>query len=525
MDKLEASLVQVKDGLAKLRKDREEAGLAAKKVAAAGKEDEDRITARNLFEGRIESAKLEEADILNRIASLGGSTGQASQLKQVSLPSSSKGQLPAGAKNLNQSPVLASIPVGSRVKGHSKAMLPDVRQGLRKVGDYREATPAEMELFVALDVNGATFSGTLEGEVQIKEEKCVTWMWPGYDGDRHANDDLGALDVAVRAKVWEFRTKNIWGNYHKLKDYKIRQTGAVKWTEMEMWKIAALRSIVLDNDLAHPDEEPTAHYAQYKHCEWLDAADDVTVDKAFWNAVNAKECFTWFKNVRMAFGTITSLVAYFFRTRGHHFQDSFADRYNEIWRNCQIPTLPENPGLNWEFIARESLKAIYPHILDDAWGQWVAANAVSGALVKRYHSPAAGTAILVSLRAGLDDVSIPFPLIVNSMRPQIMSLVAAENMVKINRWAGSVNASLYGTQRFTINESEFGSLAAVIMACLERFADKSRLRDSAALKRVADQCPITGGVLGRAIQEIVKNDPAAFMSGNALPAPASKRTI
>lgn len=57
---------------------------------------------------------------------------------------------------------------------------------------------------------------------------------------------------------------------------------------------------------------------------------------------------------------------------------------------------------------------------------------------------------------------------------------------KVHRFAGSVNAKYYGAKRIQINERKLAALAATVYACLNALTETAPLKESPALRRMAN---------------------------------------
>lgn len=372
--------------------------------------------------------------------------------------------------------------------------------------------PVEDQFFLE-EINGACSIGTNEGEAQ--EDKPELYCYVAALNRQPANlypdaskDEIPATDkTAVRL----FRTINIWGNYHKLREIMIGTAHA--YDEDKAFKIAYIRSVVIDMGLVNPEAEPKDHNVRYNEAKRLKAEDKRVPDTAWWVDPKAKAMTDWMKTVRSKIRAAVALVAYFFRIRGHHWQQDFNDRYSEVWSHCQYPDMKNDIGIEWKYVAREGVHAIFPKVLDDTWKLWCRDNLIPGALIKRLGSAAAGTAVLVAVRAGYDDIKQVFPNFNLSLGSAIAHLVEMEGFIALDRWAGSVNASMYGAPRLAIDEGRLAPLAAVILACLEQFAPSARLRDSRAMQRAGGNAPVTGFAMAKALGKLVSDNPSAALTG------------
>jgi len=206
------------------------------------------------------------------------------------------------------------------------------------------------------------------------------------------------------------------------------------------------------------------------------------------------------KDVGTTFYDRVCLVAFVFRARGHHFTPDYQTLYDRVWRKCRY-----NANLlhiSFEHLATIALHAVFPVILDDFWSNAVREQKCNGALGKRFDVAPAGAAGPTVLRQGLMDLQMVAPGIRQRLAEAFTYLEAIERDLKEHRFNGSVNARYYGAQRVPFDEKRLAAIAATIRAALEQLAEDAPLLASPALKRIADNAPITGSVLGRAIGQI-----------------------
>jgi hypothetical protein len=187
------------------------------------------------------------------------------------------------------------------------------------------------------------------------------------------------------------------------------------------------------------------------------------------------------------------IIAFFMRTRGHHYTDEMDDRYKAVWRKCLYDE--DDPGLAWTHIAHNTFHYIYPDDLDNIWGNNVISASCAGALVKRYASYSAGTAAVGAVAVGAADVLTVFPRLREVMADAFNELDRCMTVLRTHRWAGAITRRFYRGPALNIDEKRLGALAAVIIGALNTGATTSPLRNSRALMRVAENAPITGGFI------------------------------
>jgi len=129
---------------------------------------------------------------------------------------------------------------------------------------------------------------------------------------------------------------------------------------------------------------------------------------------------------------------------------------------------------------------------------------------------------VVALKRGLDDVRILFPGVVDNVPDTFDAFNATLDAVQKSRWGGSVNARYYGAARIRVDEGSIGVLASVVMGVYDQLAPESKLRNSPALKRLAETAPATGGAIGLAAKRTVNNENMTLLGqvgGRAIEAP------
>jgi len=203
------------------------------------------------------------------------------------------------------------------------------------------------------------------------------------------------------------------------------------------------------------------------------------------------------KKLRADFANMVCAVAYMFRVRGHHWLPDMDDKYKDLWKKCQRDA--DQPGLKWELIAHNATHAIMPAILDIYWEKQVQSSNIAGALVKRFDSAPAGVAGVKALDAGMTDIAINVPGIKVHFRELYEEKDRLVKKLKAERWAGSINRRFYGAGDLGFDEGRFASIAATILAALNQLAPTSPLRQSAALKRMAQAAPMTGALMVKMI--------------------------
>lgn len=270
-------------------------------------------------------------------------------------------------------------------------------------------------------------------------------------------------------------------------------------------KVAYLRYLAVRNGLISPAFRPGDHNVRYTEAVRLNAtaygavpgmAKVADIPVAMLPDADRTK-------LRKNFSNIVCCVAYMFRVRGHHWLPEMDAKYANLWRKC----VKEDtfPVLEWQYIAHESLHAIFPDVLDDFWLASVAGGKVVGALEKRLDSAPAGCAAVRVVYSGAQDLQMAIPGIKAKFQHHFDELENIVGQMRANRWAGSINRRYYNAPKIDFDEQKFGAIASVIFHSLNAFAASSPMLQSKALERVANNAPITGGIVSRSIATAASN--------------------
>jgi hypothetical protein len=362
------------------------------------------------------------------------------------------------------------------------------------------------------DLNGDCFIAGAEGEPEISTATNIVQIPPGFNGPNDA--DAGAVMEVNGAMA---------NSIIKLNYVYLRNAGRAPDVAA---RSAYIRFLALKNGLVSQNFTVAAHNVRYNHTAQLTQADYDTMIALYTNewrdnlvAVLPAEVR---KNLRLNFADYTCCVAYIFRVRGHHYKDEFEDRYKTLWARC-LKTEAELP-IAWQYIATDALHAIMPDILDSFWANCVATSRCAGTLIKRFDSAPAGCAGVSALKRGLDDVLMLFPGVVRRVPGAHAAFNRVVTSLANSRWGGSINCRFYGVQRIRVDESQIGALASVVMGIYEQLAHDSKLRESPALRRLAEIAPATGGAMGLAALRATKDESLSLIGSTDsvadAPAPA-----
>jgi len=206
------------------------------------------------------------------------------------------------------------------------------------------------------------------------------------------------------------------------------------------------------------------------------------------------------QKVRQSFTDRVCMVAYVFRVRGHHYLPGLDELYTRLWRKCRYDI--NESYLNNQMLAVHALHGIFPQILDDYWKNAVDNMLCNGALAKRFYSAPAGFAAPNVLLAGIRDMLLIAPGLTTVLGKEYEYLQHVVNSAQDDRWNGSVNARYYGAKKIGFDEARLGAIAATIHSAYTVLTPDAPLGQSPALQRVANQAPVTGAVLSRAIRQI-----------------------
>jgi hypothetical protein len=340
-------------------------------------------------------------------------------------------------------------------------------------------------LFVGNDYNGECFIVGTEGELE-QTMQVTNVIIP--DGLNYRNDNAytaAELDLFFRV------------NLHHLNAL----PGDPELTHQNMARICYLRMLILRTGAYMFHQAPGVHHCRYTDFVQLTNLETVAHVMPAWFAAERDAILNvaWRNSVIPKLTNMVCCVAYMFRVRAHHYLEEFQARYNSLWRKCLYNE--DNPGLDWKFISRHVLHAVFPDTLDIFWAAASENSRCAGTLRKRFNCAPAGVAGVAALRKGIDDLFMVFPLIKTRNAEAVAHLEAIEEQVRNHRWAGSVNRRYYNAPEIIVDEARLASLAAAVLGACEAFADNSPLKGSQALQRLASNARITQGVIERILEK------------------------
>lgn len=340
------------------------------------------------------------------------------------------------------------------------------------------------------DLNGDHYLGTQEGETLVTEEPNV-YIFP--HGMPSAANILEKV-VLDKNHVTAFLSVN----------YSFLKASIPSITDKDAAIIAYHRLLAVTEGLVSPQFLKANFFVNYSEARQL--TDEKTREAVA--APNFKALNTFIahltpeirKNIKETFVDRVCLVAFVFRARGHHYTNEYQDLYTRVWRKCRYK--PEELHITFQNLATVALHAIFPIILDNFWSKSVTDSHANGALCKRFDVAPAGMAGPSVLRQGVQDLLMIAPGIRSRLEDSMKYLDDIHQQMLANRYNGSVNARYYNAKRINVDEKRLSAIAATIYAAVKALAPEAPIANSPALQRIANNAPITGAVLGRAIGTI-----------------------
>lgn len=264
----------------------------------------------------------------------------------------------------------------------------------------------------------------------------------------------------------------------------------VKLAAEDARKVAYFRMLMLRDGLIEYADSPADHHCRYTLVEVYKKGQHNGLLQKHAAEIQTKIDDKIRKKMRLLLTNAICMVAYVFRVRGHHYIAGMDELYNNLFRRTLSGE--DTFMLSWKLFARETVKVIFPDSLDRFWRQTIDEGKVAGTLVKRFDSLPAGSAGVGALYKGLVDLRNVFPVYIEKHQESFDYIEGIVRQIQDERWCGSINHSFYNQRLITVNESRIQQLAAVVLGALNTLAPQSPLRNSAALKRLADNSPLTG---------------------------------
>jgi len=343
------------------------------------------------------------------------------------------------------------------------------------------------------DLNGECF---LAGEVGEREEVRNNRKVGFFSHTPRATTPGMAVDIS-NAQASDFIALNV----------RMLADAYQEAPKLLHFQIAYVRFLAVRAGLISPAFRPADYNVRYNEAEQVTQLKYAQLQNAYPNTALLSVGFSAGarKTLRENFANMVCAVAYMFRVRGHHHLAEMDNKYKALWKKCLKEE--DTPGFDWQFVAHDALHAIIPIVLDNYWQAMKDAGRIAGALVKRFDSAPAGVAAVRAVYAGAQDLQMAVPGIRDRFRGHFDDLDGLIDKMRLERWAGSINRRYYNAGNIDFDEQKFGAIASVVYHALNAFANNSQLLKSNALIRVANNAPITGGIVSRSIATAA-SDPA-----------------
>jgi len=252
-------------------------------------------------------------------------------------------------------------------------------------------------------------------------------------------------------------------------------------------------------NLLKPNDMPAEHNCNYTEVEYRDFA----------NAAAIPPAPTWvdyaiLTSMAKQATNIICLCAYFFRSRGHHFKESFEDDVAAKWsKNLNAGAFCPT-ALEWGAIFTRGLHAIFPDDLDNFWSTSIDEHQVCRPFALRYNVPCAGTAPFFALYAGITEARLIMPGAFKSQTVLLEQLESVCTDLLINRWKGGINRTFYRGAALNIKEGTFAALAAIVYGLNTPAENVTALGRAPSLARVAGSAPLTTIIIRAAATGIIR---------------------
>jgi len=282
--------------------------------------------------------------------------------------------------------------------------------------------------------------------------------------------------------------------------------------------LAYYRFLAVKYGLTSPRYAPNNYNVAYNQCFFVPGANSTCADILGMNdhgvpnaakanvqaaLVNSLTVVN-LRHMHSVFVNLVCLLAYMFRTRGHHYLPDMQEKYERLWAKCRASNFDKHGS--FEHIMTVSFHFIYPQVLDQYWTHALARGTCDAVIGLRYSAFAAGTSLFNVVDQGIRDLLTVIPKIADVLPNEIEYVHAQTNVLRNNRWAHSVNARLYAADATRLDESRVGVVAALIRSCVEALASDSPILESKSLARAAKLAPIAGAAYTVAIKNYIRSD-------------------
>jgi hypothetical protein len=343
-----------------------------------------------------------------------------------------------------------------------------------------------------LDVNGFYEKDLAGGEYLKRTRRNVVHFPPGFHGvaDGNEMDTLLLTSQDVR-------------RIFTLNACMLMETGLSLEVSM---RIAYLRCLLIERGLISDEWNPKTYSVKYIEAKYHeDNSEYGHLIPNFMKALGKTVLSDDVKSeIAENLNSAICLVAFIFRSRGHHFKIDFLSTINRIAKNCEMPV--NKMFINFEQLFTTALHCIPPTVLDKYWKWSVDNGKCKGALVKRYDCAPAGSASIYAIYVGLGDITTLLPQLKVRYKTDYKYLEDTVDYLKTNRWVGSINHTYYGVARFRYDENRFNGLVALVLGALDSFAPDAPLIKAPSLQRVGNNAPVTAAIIGTVLSNIIKSD-------------------
>jgi len=280
--------------------------------------------------------------------------------------------------------------------------------------------------------------------------------------------------------------------------------------------LAYLRYLAAQAGLISPRFLPEAYHVRYTEAVFRAEDYDYENSIAIVNAAHdnrldfdtASEYLTRprRKILRRKFTNLVCIVAFVFRSRGHHFMNDFNEQYVKLWEKCGI--LEGEVSFTPQQSATLGLHSIFPIVLETFWTEAKNGSHINGSLIKRWDCAPAGSASLYGLSNGITDILVVMPGVYNAHSEDIDYLYEEISYLKLHRHEGSINHTYYGVPRRFSDEHRLAGIASLVYGSYNEFLEinDAPLLGSRSLQRVAREAPFTTAVLGTVIKRITESE-------------------
>jgi hypothetical protein len=282
--------------------------------------------------------------------------------------------------------------------------------------------------------------------------------------------------------------------------------------------LAYFRFLLFKYKLTSPQYDPGAYFVDYNQCVYLKdpketagaiLADNDEVIKGdrkhlISTAIGTVLTAAARKELNTVFCNTICLLAYMFRTRGHHFFDEFVPKLDRLWGKTVTSNLQIRAS--WKNLFTVGFHAVIPSILDDFWTYCKDNSMCDDILKLRWDSASAGTAAFGAIRQGMNDLFSVLPNIRARVKDSADYIDTVCEKLKANRWAHCINARFYDADVNRLDEKPVAVIAAMIRATLDAVAAGAPLLESKAMERAANNAPIAGAIFASAVRNLIRSE-------------------